>query len=117
MLAGQNTFQQELDELVKGYLQRLPGKLESIQYIASSLNTATDPCRVLHELRTLVHRLAGSAGAYGCPDAGKAARDYEYLIDTCLECGIDPGSKDFEQLEKGLRRLETAIAHAVRVGD
>jgi chemotaxis protein histidine kinase CheA len=115
MQADQDAFQQELDELVKSYLQRLPGKLESIQRVASSLHAAADTRKVLHELRTLVHRLSGSAGTYGCPDVGKAARDYENLIDIYLKFGIDSDSEDYEQLEKRLGKLEMTITHTVKV--
>lgn len=40
-----------------------------------------DPAK---ELRLFAHQTAGSAGTYGFPDAGEAARSLQLLMDTVL---------------------------------
>jgi soluble cytochrome b562 len=62
----------------------------------------------------LVHKLAGSAGSYGCPNVGKAARDYEILISTYLNSGTGLEPADYKQFKKGFDELAAAVDQAVK---
>jgi len=110
----QDAFRQELDKLFRSYVLRLPEKLESIVGIVNSLHADRDTGGLLSELHMLVHKLAGSAGSYGCPDVGKAARDYEILISTHLNSGTDLEPADYKRLKKGFADLAVAIDQAVK---
>ena len=112
-LADQETFRQELEALYRGYIMALPEKLAVIRDIAGSLDRQHDPAAVLLELVAAVHKLAGSAGTYGCPDVSSAARDCETLINGWLDAGSDPGSGEYTQLETALDKLAQAVARAV----
>lgn len=68
-----------LQALTQKYIASLAEKrqhIESAQESAKSSNTLED----WDALRTLVHKLAGSAGAYGFKSLGDAARDYDLLL-------------------------------------
>jgi len=110
----QDAFRQELDKLFRSYVLRLPEKLESIVGIVNSLHADRDTGGLLSELHMLVHKLAGSAGSYGCPDVGKVARDYEILISTHLNSGTDLEPADYKWLKKGFADLAVAIDQAVK---
>ncbi|MGB5260093.1 MAG: Hpt domain-containing protein [Gammaproteobacteria bacterium] len=107
--ADQEALRQQLDELFKGYILRLPEKLESIRDIVNSLHTDRDTGRVLSELQTLVHKLAGSAGTYGCPDVGRAARDYELLVTSHLDSDTGLATEDHAQFEERYADLAMAV--------
>ena len=107
-------FQQELDKLFRSYVLRLPEKLESIGGIVNSLHADRDTGGLLCELHMLVHKLAGSAGSYGCQEVGKAARNYEILISAHLDSGTGLAPAVYEQLEKGFAELATAVHQAVK---
>ncbi|MBT8117761.1 MAG: Hpt domain-containing protein [Gammaproteobacteria bacterium] len=109
----QEAFRQELDKLFRSYVLRLPEKLESIGGIVSSLHADRDTGGLLSELHMQVHKLAGSAGSYGCPDVGKVARDYEILINTHLNSGSALEPADYKRLENKFADLAAAIDQAV----
>jgi len=114
-LAKPDTAQQTLDELIAGYVQKLPGKLDAIRSAARPLHNGINSCRALVELQALLHKLSGSAGTYNCPAVGTAARACEHLIDTCIEAGAEPGSETLDLLEEKLADLQSAISQ--RVGE
>lgn len=110
----QEAFRQELAELYRNYVRGLPEKLENIRHITRSLHAGADSGEALDELHAQAHKLAGSAGTYGCPEVGLAARDYENLIIAWLDSGNEPGPEDYQQLEQAFGKLETAIDDTVR---
>ena len=61
--------------LVEQYVQSLPEVAEEIVMAQQNRNLST--------LRTLVHRLKGTAGNYGYPQITEAARECEKSIDEC----------------------------------
>ena len=91
-------------------MQRLPEKLDAIRSAARPLHSEINTRHALHELQTLVHKLAGSAGAYGCTAVGTAARACEILIDTCFESGTKPDCETLDLLGKKLAGLEKAVS-------
>lgn len=110
----QEAFRQELDKLFRSYVQRLPEKLENIGGIVNSLHADRDTGGLLSELHMLVHKLAGSAGSYGCPDVGKVARDYEILISTHLNSGSALKPADYKRHKKRFADLAAVIDQVVK---
>ncbi|MDX1698716.1 MAG: Hpt domain-containing protein [Thiohalobacterales bacterium] len=115
--ADQESFRQELEALYRSYTLSLPVKLDGIRDIAGLLPGEHDTGAVLRELVAAVHKVAGSAGTYGCPDVSSAARDCEILINGWLDAGTDPATRERTELEKALDRLAQAVDHAVASAD
>ena len=109
----QEAFRQELDRLFRSYVLQLPEKLESIAGIVSALHNDRDTDAQMRELHMLMHKLAGSAGSYGCPEVGKVARNCEITISTQLGSGTGLTTAVYKQLQKGLAELATAVKQAV----
>ena len=107
-------LQQQLAALYEGYVKRLPDKLQDIRQAADSLRTGTDRVTALRELQALTHKLAGTAGTYGCKGVGEAARHFENLVNSWLEAADQIGMEDREQLDQALTGLEEAIDLALR---
>ena len=63
-------------------------------------------------LRTHVHRLAGSGGAYGLPDVTDYARKAEQLIDRALASTAGPSAVDLGQLREHLAGVADAFERA-----
>ena len=87
-------FPPELDELRRGYAEALPAKVGEIAgaleaFLEASPDRAPSAFR---DLRTLVHRLAGSAGSYGFPEVTRLARAWEEELVEQLGTGkVDAG--------------------------
>ena len=110
----QHALQKELAALYENYVQRLPEKLQHIQQTASALQGGSQNQSVLRELHALTHKLAGSAGTYGCKAVGEAARNYEILLNGLLQADALTGSLDHQQLVQAQSELEKAIDLAVK---
>lgn len=110
----QHALRQELAALYENYVQRLPEKLQHIQQTASALRAGSENQAVLRELHALTHKLAGSAGTYGCKAVGEAARNYEILVNGLLEADAMTGSAEHQQLVQAQSELEKAIDLAVQ---
>lgn len=67
-------FAAELAELRRVYVASLPGKLDEV---ASAIAR-----RSLEDVRTLAHRLRGTAGSYGMPGFGEAVGAIEDRVDA-----------------------------------
>jgi HPt (histidine-containing phosphotransfer) domain-containing protein len=63
-------------------------------------------------LRTLMHRLAGSGGAYGLPDVTDCARKAEQLIDRLLASTAGRSAADVAQLREHLVGIADAFERA-----
>ena len=63
-------------------------------------------------LRTHVHRLAGSGGAYGLPDVTDSSRKAEQLIDRLLTSPGGTSPADLAQLREHLAGVADAFERA-----
>ena len=63
-------------------------------------------------LHTLVHRLAGSGGAYGLPDVTDHARKAEQLVDRVLASNAGLSAADLAQLREHLAGVADAFERA-----
>lgn len=96
-----------LQKLIASFKQALPDKLAEIR----QLHIATTPpdSDALQDYYTAVHRLAGSSGSYGFPQASTSARVLDrYLSDVIA------GESDYapQQAQKLLDELAAVIAQA-----
>ena len=66
-------------------------------------------------LRTQVHHLAGSGGAYGLPDVTDCARKAEQLIDHVAASTAGPSTADLAQLRAHLADVADAFERARRL--
>ena len=76
-------IQQKLHELFLAYSKNLPAKIQGIETLWQEQMQHVD----LIQFQTLhrdVHSLCGSAGTYGYPELGKAARQLEILLKNLL---------------------------------
>lgn len=62
------------------YLASLPAKRERILACWQGIQVNGWKCECFGDLKTQVHRLAGSAGSYGLANLGAAAKDLDALL-------------------------------------
>jgi HPt (histidine-containing phosphotransfer) domain-containing protein len=74
-------FDAELAEMKRGFISRLPGKLDEIRTAAAA--------RSLDDVRMLSHRMRGTCGSYGLTAVGKAAAAIEDRIDKAAGASSD----------------------------
>jgi HPt (histidine-containing phosphotransfer) domain-containing protein len=89
-----------LQELRREYLASLPARLDELHSDAAGFRAGIPGAAA--ELRTKLHRLAGSGGSYGFSDLSSAARQAEQWLAT------NPSPGDAPQLERLLERLAEA---------
>jgi len=102
-----------MEELRQRYAQSLPQKGNDIDRAWQAFAAAPDDRRALAELHTLVHRLSGSAPAYGFDALGAIAQPIDATLAEWL--GANGARRTPQELaraiEPGLRALVAALAH------
>lgn len=83
-------FDAELAEMKRGFISRLPGKLDEIRAAAAA--------RSLTDVRMLAHKMRGTCGSYGLANVGKAAGAIEDRIDAAAGESTDALWTDVEHL-------------------
>lgn len=83
-------FDAEFAEMKRGFVGRLPGKLDEIRAAATA--------RSLEDVRMLSHRLRGTCGSYGLTAIGKAMAALEDRIVTAAGVDSDALWTEIEQL-------------------
>lgn len=91
-------------ELQREYLAEAPGRVASLREAAARFR-AGDPGAGA-ELRTQLHRLAGSGGSYGFPEISAIARELERLMTG--------GPQATDAAREGVERLAAAFRDAAR---
>ena len=71
------------------YLASLPAKRERILSCWQGIQVNGWGCECFLDLKTEVHRLAGSAGSYGLAKLGMAAKDLDTLLASELEITVN----------------------------
>jgi HPt (histidine-containing phosphotransfer) domain-containing protein len=70
------------------YFDSLPAKRERIVACWHAIQSDGWGSEQLRDLKTEVHRLSGSAGSYGLPDLGLAARNLDKVLSADLNPSI-----------------------------
>ena len=107
-------FDQRLELLRARYLASLPSKREHLVKAWSALRAAPADAGARSELRTLLHRLAGSAPAYGQAELGERAADASRRIGDADADAVDLVNDLVEPVGRILALLESdpAVASA-----
>lgn len=111
MQASDNRVEEHLAVLRRNYIGNLPAKLAEFDQQHGLLQTATDMSVILANLRGLAHKLAGSAGTFGCPEVSSAARNYEWIL---REAALEPDcSVNIDIIHSGHQALKHAVAQTL----
>ena len=105
------TEETRLAQLNARYSERLPAKISEIQSAWREVQESHRPAEAANALRTLAHKLAGTAASYGYGKLGTAAAALERELDEFGRPGRGV-SGDMRSNAKGLvDRLATAAQH------
>jgi len=77
-----------LGELRQKFAARAAEDLEALEQLALSLRDEDAAADVVSDLLASLHRLAGSAGTFGFPELGEAARNLEKMLKAGAEDGV-----------------------------
>ena len=96
-----------LRSLRRIYLDEAPARVAELRRAAAALRDRDEAAETT--LTTLLHRLAGSGGAYGFPAVSVTARELEQVLRS------EPEWTDarLAELEAGIGRIEAEFARAV----
>lgn len=89
------------------YAQSLPGKRAALAEAWRAFVAAPDDAALQRELSTQLHRLAGSAGAYGYEALGTHARAADRLA------GDAPARGDARAFDAGVQAVLDALSDAI----
>ena len=99
-------IQAKVDLLARGFLTRLPARLDAID--AALALAGADPAG-WQELYRLLHSLGGAAGTFGVPAIGQEARRIELLVEQAMSAPPAQGGAaridDVAAALRGLRAL------------
>lgn len=114
-------FSAELAALQQAYAAALPDKIAQLgQMLAAGASAApagaSGSTAAVHQAHRMVHGLAGSAGTFGFPALGEAARGLEELLVTLLN-GESPSTHlGAEPMQRGLAAVRAASLLAPTAG-
>ncbi len=96
-----------LRSLRRAYLEEAPARVAELHRATVALRGRDEAAETT--LTTLLHRLAGSGGAYGFPAVSVTARELEQMVRS------EPEWTDarLAELEAGIGRIEAEFARAV----
>lgn len=96
-----------LRSLRRTYLDEAPARVAELRRAVTALRGRDEAAETT--LTTLLHRLAGSGGAYGFPAVSVTARELEQIVRS------EPEWTDarLAELEAGIGRIEAEFARAV----
>lgn len=101
-------IQQKLHELFLAYSKNLPAKIQGIETLWQKQMQHVDSIQ-FQTLHRDVHSLCGSAGTYGYPELGKAARQLEILLKSLL--GNDIIADNIQKkITSYIEQLKTVLA-------
>lgn len=89
-------------EVMKEYTDDCAAQLSSIEAALAAGGTV-DP-ESLETVRLTAHRLAGSAGTYGYPEASALAMRLEHRVIDSKGTGLAPDAEEIRLALRGLRR-------------
>lgn len=95
-------------KLREEYADQLPAMVAQMEELWRRLVAAEAPAARLAELARMAHSITGSGTTFGIPDASRAARDLELLLDRFGESGRAPGAAEQESVSALLAALRQA---------
>lgn len=91
-------------QLITRFVASAPEKRKRIEQAWDLVRQSEWSPEALAELRTLAHRLAGSAGSYGFDELGARALDLDVSLET-----VDASTSQRRLIERQLRGLVAAL--------
>jgi len=92
----------EFDELRAEYRSEMPAKLARLDALWARVASGDTAAGELAELRRALHTIAGSAGSFGLPEIGDAARTAENFLESTSNLGAEQRA-EFARLLDALR--------------
>jgi len=81
----------DLEALRSRFMERVRRDLVALGEAVEAFESGVRPAEDVHaEMRTILHRLAGSAGSFGWPEIGLRARRFEERLGERVEGRADP---------------------------
>lgn len=102
-------IQAKLQALRASYHAQLPARVAEIETVWQTLQ-GQPQASGLKELHRKVHSMAGSAGTFGMPDLGKAARHVEERLKAVLEAQARFCGDDEHAISSGIAKLRRLSA-------
>jgi len=99
----------QMEEQRMRYLQSLPDKQAKIEQAWENARLEAWSRASFDKFRTLVHRLAGSAGSYGLVQLGQTVKCLDHLLGT-----IPPDEPPAERVEALKKELSLRLDEAIR---
>lgn len=104
MSQSHDAIQTQLQALRAAYCAQLPARIAEIETAWQSLRRQPDTV-VLQELHRKVHSMAGSAGTFGLPELGQAARAIEQHLKALLHEQVSPSGAEEREISAGITML------------
>lgn len=79
------SFPEKFAALAQAWRAQLPQRLHEAQHKVQALRADPSDDASLQELHRILHTVAGSAGTFGMPDLGTAARAAEHECDRLMD--------------------------------
>lgn len=102
---------QELLELKRRFVLRLPTHLDSIAELFHALSDGRWEHSAGETLHRMVHSLTGTAGTFGLHEVSAAARQVESHLAALLNGSGQPSNEAWAELETGMARLNAVGRH------
>jgi len=112
--------QQQLAQLRRAFVQKLPRRMQELNKAAAALDAASagESAEAVELLGLLAHRLAGTAGTYGHTELGDLARRLELQCRYLQEQASAPPQREplriVDDLLEQMRALAVAMVSATR---
>jgi diguanylate cyclase (GGDEF)-like protein len=104
---------EQLQSARRNYAAKLPDRIEAIKLGWSTLMETWDATR-LQEFHRLVHTMVGSAGTFGLPQVGNAARVVEIELKTLLQPNTAPTDTQRQTIHQALTHLHGIAQDALK---
>jgi len=113
-MTGNDALKGGLARLKAEFAERLPGRLDEIESAKKAFADASGDARIaaLKNLAGLAHQLAGSAGTFGYPDLGSAARALSDRSEEILESPASLDTGTVAQIVELTNRLMASAGNA-----
>lgn len=92
------------------YAEQLPRSVSKMEELWRGIVAAELPLSQLSELGRMVHGVSGSGATFGFPQASRAARELELLMDRLAESGLPPSTAEQETVAALLAAIRQAAA-------
>ncbi len=101
-------FDERLAAMHRRFAAALPATLAEIEHVWATAAGGRETS-LWEDLARRAHDLAGSAGSFGFPAVGDAARELEEVVRTLLESGSLPGGKGRLAVKQHVERLGALV--------